>query len=69
LLLDGNSTGYLWSLVGFLDRDGQRLTREETHRIPPEQLGRGSGITLNILPDVGAPYYVVADIMMEVILR
>ena len=51
------------------DRNGERLTREEVHRIPPEQLGPRNGITLNILPDLDTLYDAVAEIMIEVILQ
>jgi len=53
----------------YYDRDGKRLSREEVHQLPPEQLGKRSGIALRIVPDLDALYDAVTEVMVEVVLQ
>ena len=50
------------------DKHGNRLSKEEVCLMPPERLAEMSGIPVNILPDNGASYDAVAEIMIETIL-
>ena len=48
---------------------GERLTKEQVHRMPAEQLEANSGIALRVLPDLEALYDAIAETMAEVILQ
>ena len=51
------------------DSHGERLTKEQVHRIPADQLEANSGIALRILPDSEALYDAIAETMAEVIVQ
>ena len=38
----------------YRDRNGRRMTREEVHQLPADQLSVRSGIAVRILPDTAA---------------
>ena len=51
----------------YRDCSGTSITRQEVQSIPPEELGKRSGLPVRMLPDPASIYEAIADVMVEVI--
>ena len=51
----------------YADRHGHVMTRQEVHRLSPEDVAERSPVSLHVLPDRKTLYEAIADVMIETV--